>query len=638
MKISTRQLARVAVVVLSVIGLCTPALCQIPGQLNVADLFIATGNGTYQVWRNSSTTAVNYQFIGSISDGTTNGTAGCATDVAWRLYGTSNPLVGGFPERFAIASPHAVATSAAPNTGETVKSIAIDSFGRLYVGGVTEITQYVDTTTNHTAPPFTPQTLQLNGSVAEVGGAPYVDLLDDNTLVFTNGGPTIFKVTPLSSFLSAATTPLIDTSTSNKPGTFSTIKVLPSWASSPGSLLVANGSSVARFDPPFTLTSVPAATYSVPANPNFTILAIDSNGTSFWAGDAVTGNFYRFRIADGVETGTQPKNTLNIATGGGGTLSGMCVLGGTGAAQAHATRQTATANPATPATPNANTVKFLIPPAATTQNAFKATLVNLTQSVPVTFYSVDFNRLSPTSGSGITDPPSSLQCALDSIDLAQCEAYKIEYGPACGSGGPCDYLDLSVVLPSYNPVAPITPKFFGEMAANETVWLSSSPGDIRMGGGGSTVHSVQEQTGANLINCGTPFVSPKGPTTTANAGSNLNFSVKAAVPPGNCKNGPFATNLQLRLTQVFDTPGGAPQKFGVAATNTSGTTPAGCFAGLPAGVPPSQLCDGTFNKSAGADTFNVGVSTKGLPKGNWIYTFIDDNGQLAAGSIVVTLK
>src|SRR5262249_26225740 len=194
-------------------------------------------------------------------------------DVTWRIYGAISTTSGSFPERFAIASPHAVATTAAPNTADLdVRSISIDSFGHLYVGGTTDITQYVDTAKNNTAPPAEPQTLQSNLSFSVTGGAPYLDLQDDNDLVFTNGGAKILQLSNLSLWPSGpSVVTLIDTSSTIK-GTFFGIKVIPPWATNAGSILVANGKTIARFVLPFTLASQPAMTYTLVANPNSTSL------------------------------------------------------------------------------------------------------------------------------------------------------------------------------------------------------------------------------------------------------------------------------------------------------------------------------------------------------------------------------
>jgi hypothetical protein len=615
---------------------------QTAGQLNVGDLLVGTGRnsgvGVFQVWRNSGS---GYSWIGNLmtADGATTA---CASDVTWRMYGAVSSPSGSFPVRFAIAAPHSVATTAAPNTSDVAaRSLSIDSLGHLYVGGTTDISQYVDTATNNTLPPTEPQTLQSNGSFNVSGGAPYLDLQDDQHMVVTNGGAQIFQLTNLSSWPSAVLTTLIDSTTTIK-GNFFGIKVIPSWAAKGGSILVANGKTIVRFDPPFSPNSQPAMTYSVGGNPNFTTVAIDSNRTSMWAGDSA-GAFYRIRISDGFIETPKGGNALNISTGGGGALGGMCVLGGTGAAQPHA------AGPFFAAlSPASNTAKFPIPP--TNGNAFKATLVNLNQPVNAVFYSVNFAPPLNLQGNGISDPTGnaggSLQCAQDSVTLNQCEAYKLELydlnnvSVQCtGSGSPCDYLDLTASLLNYNPVAPINPKFYGEMAKDETIWISPL-GDTKLGGGGSTVHSIQEQTQAALVNCGSPFVNLKGGTAVGKAGSNFNFAVQAVPAGGSCKNGPFVSNLQLRLTQVLQT-AGSPQEYGVAVTNNSFTIPkTGCIAGLPpAGIPLSQvtLCNGGFNLSSGSDTYNLGVKLPSQPA-TWIFTLIDDSGQLASGSITITAK
>src|SRR5262249_8420808 len=125
--------ALLASLITLVLGL---SLAAWAGQLNVGDIFIAVGNGTYQVWRNIGTPSKpNYQLVDTVTDNLGGTTAGCAIDSTFRLYGTN--LTNTKVERFAIAQPHAVTLLFdASNGGADTQSqsIAFDGKGFLYVG------------------------------------------------------------------------------------------------------------------------------------------------------------------------------------------------------------------------------------------------------------------------------------------------------------------------------------------------------------------------------------------------------------------------------------------------------------------------------------------------------------------------
>ena len=75
-------------------------LCMIPiqalAQNNpvdwvVGDVFVGTGNGSYQVWHSANPTATNptYTLVQTINDGSSGATAGCGFDPAYRFFGTN---------------------------------------------------------------------------------------------------------------------------------------------------------------------------------------------------------------------------------------------------------------------------------------------------------------------------------------------------------------------------------------------------------------------------------------------------------------------------------------------------------------------------------------------------------------------
>src|SRR5262249_23286913 len=157
---------------------------------------------------------------------------------------------------------------------------------------------------------------------AENRGTDWIDLANDQkTLFYTSEGVEVLK------FNLGNQTQLSPFAMSIGTGPAFAIRLLPRVDATgivhldgSGGLLVADTASIKRLD---SCGNVMLLSYGggLGNNLQFQALALDPNGTSFWAGDAKGNNFYRFNIKSGaVEVGP-------ISTGPSTSLGGMCVKG-----------------------------------------------------------------------------------------------------------------------------------------------------------------------------------------------------------------------------------------------------------------------------------------------------------------------
>ncbi|MFN2506054.1 MAG: hypothetical protein ABR540_17830 [Acidimicrobiales bacterium] len=260
---------------------------------NIGDVFAGVGNGTYNVYDN------NGVFKESISQGAPGFTTGCSFNPSLdRLYTTN--FTNGNVYVFDNASPHAVLQTIP--TGRAPESIAFAASGNFFIGG-----------------PFTPRIDEYNSSGVLVdmdavapdgtGGPDWVDLAADQATMFYASEGRLIK-----RFDVVSDTQLPDFAT--LPGTANAfaLRLLPPGDGT-GGLLVADRLNVKRLDG----SGAVVQTYDVPGNDLWFAMNLDPNGTSFWAGDATTNQFFRFNIATGaVEVGP-------ISSGG--NLFGLCVKG-----------------------------------------------------------------------------------------------------------------------------------------------------------------------------------------------------------------------------------------------------------------------------------------------------------------------
>jgi len=327
LKLVIRVLALLACVFFSV-----PAWAQ---RWNVGYVFVAIGGGHYQVFDN------NGNLIETISDGLGGQTAGCAFDSIFDLYGTdfTNSKVAVF-DGTSTANPDPVTTfsvgqqtSGSPVTTDVhPESITFDSSGNFYVGfadqqtivsGRPQIVPGGKLEKYNAANAF----VQFFSTMPENRGVDWTDLeSDQRTILYTSEGHNILAFdTVTNAQLPNFATGILTSSTDQ----LFAIKLLPVFNQQnptdlnlfdgTGGVLVADTTDIKRFDG----TGHLAKTYSLAHFSNWVALALDPNGTSFWAGDAKTGKIVRFNINTGaVEVGPTKTAAAN------GALNGICVKGG----------------------------------------------------------------------------------------------------------------------------------------------------------------------------------------------------------------------------------------------------------------------------------------------------------------------
>jgi len=213
---------------------------------------------------------------------------------------------------------------------------------------------------------------------------------DQKTMFYTSEGGRILRYD-----VSGSGTQLPDFA--NIGGTSYALRLLAPGDGS-GGLLVANTSNIKRLN----AAGAVIQTYDAGGENNWFSLNLDPNGTSFWAGNSSTANFYRFNIGTGaVEVGP-----INTGTGA-SFLFGICVLGEVTAA----TQVDFNVSPADPTAGKPVTFSAKItggkPPFSCAWDVGKDGSVEQTADC-----SVDFVRSFPTAGSyqvrlGVESLPSS---------------------------------------------------------------------------------------------------------------------------------------------------------------------------------------------------------------------------------------
>jgi hypothetical protein len=261
------------------------------------DVFVAVGFGRYQVYDNAG--AFKETIVQPSSPARPTG---CAFNPTLdKLYTTeflhSQVVV------FDDASPHSVLQIVATSPGESSESIVFAADGSFYVGhadGDREIHHY-DAGGN---------LLATFSAATQNRGTDWLELAaDQKTMYYTSEGPAIKR---------------FDVGTNQQLADFASVgtiayalRLLPPGDGSTG-LLVANYSDVKRLDGTGTVIQ----TYDLNGEDSWFALTLDPNGTSFWAGNHESAQFYRFNIASGaVEVGP-------ISTGtGSNSLDAICVKG-----------------------------------------------------------------------------------------------------------------------------------------------------------------------------------------------------------------------------------------------------------------------------------------------------------------------
>lgn len=267
----------------------------------IGDVFTGVSGGQYKVYSNSGT------FKETISDALGGFTTGCAFNPALdKLYTTnfSSSTVVVYND----GSPHSIAQtiSTGAQGGGAAESIVFAANGDFYVGhaaGNRDIQRYNSGGTHQ----------QSYDVATENVGSDWIDLAaDQKTMYYTSEGRRVMRYD-----VSGAGAQLTDFALLPGAGTAFALRLLTPGDGS-GGLLVADRANVKRLDSSGGVVQ----SYDVGGQDNWFSLNLDPNGTSFWAGDFGTANFYRFNIASGaVEVGP-----INTGTGG-NTLFGICLKG-----------------------------------------------------------------------------------------------------------------------------------------------------------------------------------------------------------------------------------------------------------------------------------------------------------------------
>jgi len=263
-------------------------------------VFVGISSGCYQVFQPDGT------FVEQICDGLGGFTTGCAFDNAGNLWATNftnDGIVqydGDDPHSVLQFFPTLGLTGAADLSNE---SIVFDAAGDFYVGhpdGGDDIHKY-----------STAGTLLQEFDVAiDARGSDWLDLAANQcTMYYTGEGRTVKR------YDVCIDTQLADFGTVPGAGNNFALRLLEPCDGS-GGLLVADNNNIKRMAGDGSTFQ----TYDVPGEDTWFALNRDPDGTSFWSGDIVTGNIYRFDI----ETGAILAGPITTVPQ---SLFGICVRG-----------------------------------------------------------------------------------------------------------------------------------------------------------------------------------------------------------------------------------------------------------------------------------------------------------------------
>ncbi len=264
----------------------------------LGDVFAGIGNGSYNVFQNDGT------FKETIVDGLGGFTTGAAFNPGLdKLYTTNftNTKIVVYND----ADPHTIAQvidAAVNSPGGHTESIVFAANGEFYAGhpdGNGDIHKYDATGTF----------LQSYDVATENRGSDWIDLAADQaTMFYTSEGGRIMRYDVVNDVQLADFADI--------GGTNYALRILPPGDGS-GGLIVANTTDIKRLDG----SGAVVQTYDAPGENAWFAMNLDPNGTSFWGGDFVTNNFYRFNISTGtIELG--PVSSLPV-----GNLFGLAVKG-----------------------------------------------------------------------------------------------------------------------------------------------------------------------------------------------------------------------------------------------------------------------------------------------------------------------
>jgi len=605
-----------ALLILLMLGASSGSQAQIPLDRQVGEIFVAIGSGQYQVWHPTPPTATLVETFDQNFNSVlfAGGTAGCAFDPTYHPFTTN--LLNNDIFRHAIEDPQngigQISTLGPGGRGAQPTSIAFDAGGNSYVG----ITGGNGLIQEYSPSGSFVQTLPQGATKLSKGdGSPWLDLKQDgSTIYFTNGTDTInqFKV--------SCTRNCVSSFASISGATLFGLRVLPPAAQTAtgGLLLVAAVFSSSSNIQLFNTSGTSIKTYSAPGENNFQVLTLDPNGTSFWAGNPTTHNFYRFNLATG-------SIEVSAGTGISSGPTGMCAYGGFSATLYQPisvkTSFTSSSSPGCAANQRNSsladcTFSTPVPDLTSGPNSFAFTLNGINFGNAPNGLQLAFNYSQIAPAAGVSD--NGLACELASPDGTKCEVFSVNVTPNNGSSDTNVYqgfdLDMFSTQSLLNPVG----------LKNELHELTDFVihGTLRIGQSDKTqsIFTMNEQPiqVAGTQSCG--YTSPLL-NSQFNQGRTIPFKFQAVAAGGNCSNGPFLTNLHARLVLVqlnnLSTAGAAPHRVDFTLSD---------------GTPCTESSPCFYNLST--STWILNVSTKGLQGAvngvltGYLGTTIDDSNQI----------
>lgn len=678
-------------VVLFALGVCSEA-----GDVwRAGDVLVGINGGQFQILRPNGTGKSSFTIVDTLTDSTSNSTAGCALDSTWRPHLTSFGTTSSLLERVQIGdigTSHPIVANVDTSTsgGLGGKVVALDAQGFLYVGhsgGNGMINVYsppaVGQKFSGVPLPFRPVTTiqppQSNvsegldiSSVAQTTPNQANEHPNYTNYLYFTSGLNIFVATFNLSFNPGLntyqlTTPTIQLVTINYNGfnlppgfAYHGIRIVADANNNPTSLVAAAGAKIVQL----TLDTVSSAHLSVVYDStgkkaNWQVLTLDPCagvagcttyaplGSSFWAGDQANNRLVHFTMPTIPPSGFVTQG-LDFFYGLSTTPNGVCEVGGIGAAQPRPNAQTVTLLN----TPAGSTFTFNVPlefpttfyiPNQTSQNTFTVG-ANFTtgQSLATRLFSVDYD---PISGAGTGDDGSACLTTAPPPPLGvvspYCEAYKLELTPNPGQG--YSFVDLDLFTLQQTTSADATPPANPgpePVGTNPKFYHDGKIDDTIAlfqdetrikSGGGSTLFSIQNQIAAEGLSCG--YLTPIVPNGVYNLGQNLDFKFQAVS---------FSTVVAAGSVSQACAKGPFITNLLPRLTlvllnpnnlNSSTQEPVNTQGCS------NQCFSPYFNPPVGqGSTWELQVDTTGLPAGTYIATTIDDTGNITEFSTIITLQ
>lgn len=257
------------------------------------DVFAAVANGQIQHWRPGVGLQATY------NTGQGGFTTGMAFDSSGNLYVTNfdTGTITRFDSNGNVIAPNPFVTN---DPGAANESIVFDAAGNFYVGQALGSRDIIKRAADGTF-------LQRYDVAAENLGSDWIDLAaDQQTMYYTSEGRLVKR------YDVSTDTQLADFAVLPGSGTAFALRFLGD-----GGLLVADTSDIKRLN---ALGNV-IQTYDVASHDAWFALNLDPDGTSFWSGDFVTGQFHQFDIASGAVLDSEDTGK------GAGALFGLTVFG-----------------------------------------------------------------------------------------------------------------------------------------------------------------------------------------------------------------------------------------------------------------------------------------------------------------------